>query len=538
MLKSSSSEKNISRPIVWLAIAGITLGIAVMILSVSIATGFQKEIRDKVIGFGSHIQITGDYSNFSFESAPMLARQDFIEDLTNDERIKQVQNIAYKPAIIQSREGTEIEGSEIHDIQGVVFKGIDGNFDKSFFRQNLVKGNFPVYKNATTNDSIVVSKYMADKLQIEVNDKIAIFFIKEDGPKQRNLFVAGIYETGLEDFDKQFALIDINHIRKLNNWGISTQLMIKNECENGKLKVEAYTIGGNENYRYSWNNGSYSETDEITLSSIKDTTIMVVVTDFQSESYLSELEPVSIPDTAWLTIKTDSAFEYQCVSPDMLVDYEVINDSTYTYTIGSKTFTASLKTAGGSGKFYTGGIEVLLHHYEDLFEAEDFIQQYVTLEYNVSSITERNEEIFNWLSMLDMNVYIIIGLMILVAVINMTAALLVLILERTQMIGILKALGSFNWSIRKIFLYNGGYLITKGIIYGNIVAITLILLQNQFEIITLPQSNYYVSVVPMAFPVATILLVNLGAFVICFLALILPSYMITRISPVKAIRFE
>jgi len=99
-------------------------------------------------------------------------------------------------------------------------------------------------------------------------------------------------------------------------------------------------------------------------------------------------------------------------------------------------------------------------------------------------------------------------------------------------------LGQGNWSIRKIFLYNGGYLITKGMLYGNILAIGMIVLQNQFQIFTLPQANYYVSVVPMAFPVTAIVLVDVCAFVMCFIALVLPSYMITRISPIKAIRFE
>lgn len=538
MLKSSSSEKGISRPIVWLAIAGITLGIAVMILSVSIATGFQKEIRDKVIGFGSHIQITEGYSNFSFESSPMLTEQLFLHNLLNDSKIKHIQNIAYKPAIIQSKEGVEVDGKEVRDIQGVVFKGVDNTFDKDFFNKNLVLGKFPLYSEKGINDSIVISNFMAKKLQLNLHDKIAVFFIKEDGPKQRNLLVSGIYETGLEDFDKQFAIIDINHIRKLNNWGISAHLMVNSECENGYPVIEAYVTGGNGNYRYSWNEGSLTESNKISLSTIKDTTIMLVTTDFKSEDYLTEIEPVSIPDTAWISIKTVESFDCKCEENNYSMDITSINDSSNIYSINGKEFTTTEKTSGGSGQYYTGAIEVLLHQYEDLFDAKDYVQQYVTMEYNVSSITERNEEIFNWLAMLDMNVYIIIGLMVLVAVINMTAALLVLILERTQMIGILKALGSINWSIRKIFLYNGGYLITKGILYGNILALGLIFLQNQFEIITLPQSNYYVSVVPMAFPIITILLVNLGAFIVCFLALILPSYMITRISPVKAIRFE
>ena len=159
------------------------------------------------------------------------------------------------------------------------------------------------------------------------------------------------------------------------------------------------------------------------------------------------------------------------------------------------------------------GLKFLLKDYNDLFVAKDLIKKHTTREFSASAITERNEEIFNWLNMLDLNVYIIIGLMILVAIINMTSALLVIILERTQMIGILKALGQGNWSIRKIFLYNGGYLITKGMLYGNILAIGMIVLQNQFHILTLPQANYYVSIVPMAFPVTALILVDACAFV-------------------------
>lgn len=538
MLKDNSSGKTISRPIVWLAIAGITLGIAVIILSISIATGFQKEIRDKVIGFGSHIQITNDYSNYSFESSSMLSDQEFLENIKQEPKVKHIQNIAYKPAIIQSRETTNVSEDEVRDIQGVVFKGIDNGFDKTFFEQNLISGKFPIFLPNIANDSILISKYMADKLQLAIHEKVSVFFIKEDGPKQRNLIVSGIYETGMDDFDKQFALIDLDHIRKLNQWGISTQLFVREECENGFPVIEALVTGGNENYQYSWNNGSYTGTYKTVICPEKDTTIMVVSTDFQSDSYLDELEAESIPDTAWLAIKLEQPFNCNCESSNAAFQMEPINDSTTKYSISNNSFTTTLKTSGGSGKYYTGSFEVLLHKYEDLFNAEELIQKHVTMEFNVTSIIDRNEEIFNWLNMLDMNVYIIIGLMILVAIINMSAALLVLILERTQMIGVLKALGGNNWSIRKIFLYNGGYLITKGILYGNILAFGIIFLQNQFEIITLPQSNYYVSVVPMAVPFVSLLLVNIATFIVCYLALVMPSYMITRISPVKAIRFE
>jgi len=532
MLKGKSSNKKISRPIVSLAIIGITLGIAVMLLSVSIATGFQKEIRDKVIGFGSHIQITSEFGNLSFESVPMIADQPFLKGIASEPQVNHIQNFAYKPAIIQTR------GEGKKEIQGVIFKGITNDFDPSFFQKNMVKGKIPIYNNETTSDSILISNYVAKKLKLELNEKVTTYFVKNEGPKQRNLIIAGIYETGMEDFDKQFAIIDINHIRKLNNWGITTNLFLKDECRHGFPVVEAQIIGGNENYRYSWNGGTYSEEYEIMLCPLKDTTIMLVATDFESYGYLDEPEPNSIPDTAWLTIKVDSTLSCDCASSDMVMDFEAVDDSTLKYNFNGSAVTTILKTSGGSAKYYTGGFEVLLKDYKDLFVANDIVQNHTSREFSVSTITERNEEIFNWLNMLDLNVYIIIGMMILVAIINMTSALLVIILERTQMIGILKALGQANWSIRKIFLYNGGYLITKGMLYGNLLAIGLILIQNQFHILTLPQANYYVSVVPMSFPVTSLIIVDICAFVICFVALVLPSYMITRISPVKAIKFE
>ena len=532
MLKGKSSNKKISRPIVSLAIIGITLGITVMLLSVSIATGFQKEIRDKVIGFGSHIQITPEFGNLSFESTPMIADQPFLKDIVNEEKVRHVQNFAYKPAIIQTR------GDQKKEIQGVIFKGITNDFDPSFFQNSLLEGKIPAYTNEATNDSILISNYVAKKLNLELNEKVTTYFVKDAGPKQRNLIIAGIYETGMEDFDKQFAIMDINHIRKLNNWGITANLFLKDECRHGFPVIEAQVFGGNENYRYSWNGGSYSEEYEVMLCPIKDTVIMLVATDFESYGYLDEPEPNSISDTAWLTIKVDSTVSCDCSSSNMVIDFESLDENTLKYNFNGNTITTTLKTSGGSAKYYTGGFEILLNDYNDLFYANDIVQKHTSREFNVSTITERNQEIFNWLNMLDLNVYIIIGMMILVAIINMTSALLVIILERTQMIGILKALGQTNWSIRKIFLYNGGYLITKGMLYGNILAIGMIIIQNQFHILTLPQANYYVSVVPMSFPITALILVDVCAFILCYLALVLPSYMITRISPVKAIKFE
>jgi len=542
MLENRGKGKKISKPIIFLAIAGITLGIAVMILSISIASGFQKEVRNKIVGFGSHVQISGSYNNVSYESSQLLVSEIDTADLSKNKTIKNVQIFAYKPAIMQAKE-SKVEnenGKAIRDIKGVVFKGIGKDFDTQFFQKHLKRGSIPLYEDNKISDSILISKFIADKLRLAVGDKASVFFIKKTGPKQRNLIVSGIYETGLEDFDKQFCFIDINQIRKLNQWGISTYLKINDECEHGFPVVEATTFGGNKNYRYSWNNKENELNYKQILCPIKDTVIQVVVSDFMSNGYLEPLDQQSISDTAWLTIKGTESKNKDCNCAESTTDLQAnyLNDSTTSFVLNGTSFTTTLKTSGGSAKYYSGGIEILLNKFEQLEQGEKIVEGYVGPQFNVTTIVSQNEEIFNWLEMLDMNVYIIIGLMILVAIINMTSALMVLILEKTQMIGILKALGATNWSVRKIFIYNGAYLILKGMLYGNLLAFTVIFLQKYFHIIKLSQENYFVSVVPMDIPVSALLAVNLGAFLVCYLALVLPSYIVTKITPVKAIKFD
>ena len=540
MLENKRGEKKVSKPIVFLAITGITLGIAVMLLSISIASGFQNEVRHKIIGFGSHVQISSSYNNLSFESSSLQIDEIPIQKIKEDEAVQHVQVFAYKPAIMQAKNSKKVndKGEKIRDISGVVFKGVSNDFNSAFFQKNLKEGKIPKYTKKGENDSIIISKYIANKLQLKVNDKVATFFVKHEGPKQRNLIVAGIYETGLEDFDKQFCFIDINQIRKLNQWGITTYLQVEEYCEHGFIVLSANVFGGNQNYRYSWNNQPFTVEAKQILCPIKDTVIQLVASDFESNGYLEPVEQKSIADTAWLTITTDQKIKCNCETSSESLNPEYINDSITRFHTEKGSFITTLRTSGGSGYYYSGGVEVLLNNFEDLEKGETIIEGYIGPQFNVSTVVSQNEEIFNWLDMLDVNVYIIIGLMIIVAIINMTSALMVLILEKTQMIGVLKSLGATNWNVRKVFIYNGAYLILKGLIYGNILALLVIFLQNKFQLITLPQENYYVSVVPMEFPVLAILAVNIGAFIICYLALVLPSFIITKITPVKAIKFD
>ncbi|PWK18192.1 ABC transporter permease [Xanthomarina spongicola] len=185
-----------------------------------------------------------------------------------------------------------------------------------------------------------------------------------------------------------------------------------------------------------------------------------------------------------------------------------------------------------------GHFEVFVDDYSKLNLIYNDIYNNTPSLLNVITVEQKFGSIFEWIKIFDKNIYGIIGIMILVAGINMITALLVLILERTQMIGVLKALGSNNWTIRKIFLYNASYLITLGLIWGNILGLGLLFSQKYFKLFPLNPDVYYVTEAPVYISLSYILALNIGTFVLCLVMLLLPSYLITKISPVKAIRFE
>ncbi|MFC1732673.1 ABC transporter permease [candidate division KSB1 bacterium] len=387
-----------SRPIIKIAIVSIALGLAMMIISVAILTGFQKEIRDKIIGFGAHIQISNYDANSSYETLPVSIDQAFYPSLDTIKGIRHIQVYAYKLGLIATRD----------ENQGAVLKGIGSDYDWSFFSKKIIAGqHFFISDTGATND-VLISKYLSDLLFLKIGDKLRMYFIANDQKRARAFIIKGIYETGLEEFDKKFVICDIAHIQKLNGW----------------------------------------ENNQVT------------------------------------------------------------------------------------------GFEVLIEDFDRLDELGKYVYEMIEYDMDARTIRELHPEIFDWLELSDMNVIIILVLMVMVAGITMISTLLILILERTNMIGILKALGTRNWSIQKIFLYNALYLITKGLLWGNLIAIVLLLIQKEFGVISLPQESYYVSQVPININIISMLLINLGTLIICILMLIIPSFIITRITPVKAIRFN
>ncbi len=387
-----------SAPVIRIAIISVALGLAVMIVSVAIVTGFQRQIREKIVGFGSHIQIAKFDSNNSFEFEPISRKQPFYSKLEHTQGIKHIEVFATKAGIIKTTD----------QIQGVVFKGVGTDFDWSFFKDKLVSGRPFSTKDTVASDSVLISQNLADLLKIKVGDPLRMYFIIDNMARARRFGVSGIYNTGLGEFDLKFIFGDIRQIQKLNGW-----------------------------------------------------------TDDQ-----------------------------------------------------------------------VSGFDVYINDFSELDKMEKIVYTEVGYDLNAKSIRELYPQLFDWLDLQDMNVIIILVLMVLVSGMAMISTLLILILERTSMIGVLKALGARNLSIRRIFLYNAAYIVGKGLLYGNIAGISLCLLQKQFGIVHLPQESYFMSVVPINLDILHLLLLNAGTLVACTLMLIIPSFIIARISPVKAIRFD
>jgi len=404
LIKGRREGTSFSRPINVIAIVGIAMGLAVMILAVAILTGFKQQIREKVVGFGSHIQIMNFDSNISFETTPISDTQKFIPKIKQIPGISHFQVFATKAGIIRTDE----------DIQGVVLKGIGSDFDWSYFKSNMVDGSVFTVTDTGRTDKVIISKKISDMLRLKTGDSFAMLFI-QDPPRMRKFTISGIYETSLEEFDKMYVFCDIGHIKRLNNW-----------LEDQVSGFEVYI-------------NDFDKLDEMT-SEVRDA-----------------------------------------------IGYKITEEDT---------------------------------------------------KFKVTNIRIRYPQIFDWLNFQDINVIIIILLMLIVAGFNMISGLLILILEKTNMIGVLKSLGAEDVTIRRMFLYQAAYLIAKGLFWGNFIGIGLAYLQLKTGIITLDPSSYYIKTVPVNLNLIHILLLNAGTMAAIIIMLLVPSQLISRITPVKAIKYD
>lgn len=351
--------------------------------------------------FNGHIQIFKYGTNNSDVSVESISiDQPFYPDFKQIPNIKHIQAVASKGGIIRTEETFE----------GIIAKGVGKDYDWKYMEDFLVEGRLPDYTKER-NEDILMSAYMANRLQVKVGDTVNAFFLKNDGsdiPNQMRLNIVGLYDSSFQEFDASYVIMDLRHIQRMNKW----------------------------------------DEDQI------------------------------------------------------------------------------------------GGFEVFVNDFDQIQQTGNEVYNYTSSMLNSQTILEKYIFIFEWISYFDFNVGLIIGIMILVGGINMITALLVLVLDRTPMIGTLKALGNTNWSIRKIFLFNAAYLISIGLFWGNLIGVGLLLLQQKFGFIKLDPETYYVTEAPVYLNPVHILILNAGVLVVCVLMLVLPSFIITRISPVKAIKFD
>ncbi|MCH2223982.1 MAG: ABC transporter permease [Crocinitomicaceae bacterium] len=555
-LKSVVQGKKVSKPIVRISIISIALAVIVNLITIAVVTGFQQEVRQKVSGFGSHIFIMASGENSIYESSPIRKDQPILEQLKNDPGIRSVNAVGYKPVLFQSNRqeisytlpnGTDTTESQ-YQVYGALIKGVDSSYDWSFFESHLIEGILPNYSLDSTRNHIVISKHLAQKLNYEIGQDVGAFFVK-NSPVKRKYRIKGIYETGLEELDKQIVLGNLNTVQELNDWGIKASIQIEDTLVNGnQLIISADVSGGNGNYRYDWGKG-YATYYGFSLCPTKDTVIRLIASDYWSNINASYNE-TTLPDTAYLKITVNGDITAPCnfgFNDFGELEREYSEEDPFSYVIsdGNKTITCSFTNGLGSAHNYIGGYEIMVNDWSTLNEVvertkdrTDFLLTPFDETLTTTSIIDNQPDIFIWLGFLDINVWIILSLMILIGIINMGSALLVLILVRSNFIGMMKAMGATNGSIRKIFLIQAGFLIGRGILWGNIIGLMLCLIQKYTGILSLNSEVYYLTQVPIELNIWHWILLNLGTFVVCILALILPSLAIARVNPVKAIKFN
>lgn len=491
-----------------------------------------------------------DYS--VFESDPIRIEQPSLSQIRSIEGITSVHAVGYKPVLFQSRK-EEInyqlpDGTDTSEIQQNVFatviKGVEDSYDWSFFKKHLVDGKIPEFGDSLSN-KVLISNKLANDLHFETGDTVGAFFVR-NVPIKQQFIISGIYETGLEEFDKKFVLGDLRYVQILNDWGIHSLIEVEDTLYRGNfLVLKANVSGGNGYHRYNWG-GGFQERALSAICPDRDTIVRLIGTDYLGDIHASS-EATTIPDTAYLKIEVDGDPFAPC-NCELDETGEIIKEFTgsgFRVRAPGKTITYEMVPGKGSSEHYVGGFEINVDNWNQLDELYRQVEQKVAFipgpfneQLKVTSIKENENDIFVWLGFLDINVIIILVLMIIIGIINMGSALLVLILIRSNFIGILKSIGATNWKIQKIFLIQAGFLIGRGILIGNVIGLGICFLQKWYGIIPLDPKVYYLNQVPIELNVWHWLFLNIGTLVVCLLALLIPSRVISRISPVKAIKFN
>lgn len=404
LFRHSDDVKRVSKPAIRIATFGVAIGVAIMLISTGVVLAFQNEIRNKVLGFGSHIQVINYDSQHSEQYKPIVFNEETFSLLDSIPGAQTVAPFCIKPGMLKTD----------NTFRGVMFKGVGERYDYAFFRNHLVDGDIAPFPDTINSGKLIISQSISRQMSLRVGDDVYAYFF-EDKVKARKFKVSAIFCTNLTDFDNKLVFTDVSTVQK---------------------------ILGFDTYQYSG-----------------------------AEIWLNDFNQLP------------AASSY------------IINNVN--------------KTQDPYGAYYAS-----------------------------MTIFEMYPQIFAWLQLLDLDVWVILILMVCVAGVTMISGLLIIILERTNFIGILKALGASNSRMRHIFLYFSFFIILRGMIYGNILAFALILAQQHWHLIHLDPAVYYVESVPVTFNWLYFAIINVSTLIICVLALVIPSYLISNIHPAKSIRFE
>ncbi len=487
--------QGIARPVVRMAQGGVAIGVALIILSLAIVQGFQRDVRDLVVGFGAHLTVVAGDQGRSQGSDRVAWTDVDTAAMAAVPGVRHVQAYAQRPAILETGE----------EVEGVLVKGLGADADPEFLQRYLRAGRLPDFHPEAEGMELLVSEVHARELFLEVGQRVRLLLADARGEIRPRVFtVSGIYGTGLQEFDAEFVYCALHHLQDLSGWGIVARMRVSDAVVDdtvvdgtpGARQVQVAATGGQGPLRYDWSGVDWRGAGPHPLEG--SGAARAVVSDGGA----------TLPDTAWVT--WDAA---RGVSP-------------------------TVRTAGGSSRHYIGGIELRVEDYAALWTVSDSLFFAVPYDLDVRSVVDDHPEMFQWLAMLDLNVELIIGLMVLIAILNMASAMLLLMLERTRSIGLLKALGMADGPLMGVFVRLSLRILLMGLAWGNALGLGLAYFQQQTGFITLEARSYYLSTVPIELDFARIATVEAGILLVCAAAMFLPARYISRLDPVESLRFD
>lgn len=519
----------------------------VMILASSIVRGFKNTISEKVFGFWGHIHISGFYgaSHLGFDPRPISKKQTFYPHLDTVGQILTPKNSFLRGdyegqteggvrhiQVFASKEGI-IKTSD--QIEGIILRGISTDYDWRFLRQYMVAGDTLITSHDTTaSNGILISETTANRLKLKLGDKFDVYFVHQGDALARRFTISGIYKTGLEEYDRRFALVDIRQIQQLNNWRPFHNFDAALELPHDGIVLVGLTAATApptfDNILLQGSAPDWTAPQAVISTQLAAARGWAIGDSIRLHYFSSDNEMAGTGDSATLAFSVVGIHDAQNRSPNTETNWQ------NAIFVGH----SQIQSLNMLLPEQVSGFEIFLDNIADLDAFGAHIENEVLLgqPYYSNTLKQLEPTIFDWLNLTDVNERIILIIMILVAIINMTTSLLILILERSNMIGTLKALGAGNWLIRKIFLYYAAYIIGWGLFWGNVLGIGLGLAQQAFGLVRLPEDLYYVSVAPIELNWLIILSLNIGTLIITLLVLIIPSYLVSRIDPIKAIRFK